>query len=80
LVDEGEGVGEKVRVGGITYVIVGVNVGVIVGVKETVGEIAGFVNEGVIVTISVPSGVMVVVGVVCSRTRLAFHNITVPRQ
>jgi hypothetical protein len=80
LVGEGEGVGEKVRVGGITYVIVGENVGVIVGVKETVGEIAEYVNVGVIVTINVPSGVRVAVGVICSRTRLAFHNITVPRQ
>lgn len=70
----------KVRVGGITYVIVGVNVVVIVGVKETVGVIARIVKDGVKVVNKVPSGVRVTVGVVCSRTRLAFHNNTIPRQ
>ncbi len=76
----GVGDGVKVRVGGITYVIVGVNVAVRVGVRVTVGEITGTVYVGVKVVCTVPSEVDVAVGVFCSRTRLAFHNKTIPRQ
>ena len=79
-VGNGESVGVNVRVGGITNVIVGVNVDVIVGVKDIVGDITGIVTDGVIVEINVSSGVRVTVGVFCSRTRLAFHNNTIPRQ
>jgi len=62
-VGNGEGDGEDVRVGGSTYVIVGVNVVVIVGVRETVAEIAGIVKEGASEACNIPSGVCVTVGV-----------------
>ncbi len=79
-VGNGEGDGEGVRVGGSTYVLVGVNVAVIVGVRETVAEIAGSVKVGVNEPSFVPSGVRVTVGVFCPRSRLVFHNNIIPKQ
>ena len=53
---------------------------VIVGVKVTVGEITGIVSDGVSVVSEVLSGVRVAVGGFCSRTRLEFQSMTIPRQ
>lgn len=60
--------------------IVGVKVVVVVGVGVTVTVIAGSVKVGVIEPCFVPSGVGVVVGVFCARSRFTFHNNIIPRQ